>query len=204
MTAQLEFYYDYSSPYGYLASERIEAIVARHNRTIIWRPVLLGAVFKVTGGEPLIQTPLKGEYSMMDFARSAREHNLDYRHPSAFPIASVAASRATLWLRNNEDAELAAKTGALVHALYRAYFFHSRDITSVDTIAEEATGLGIDGAALKSGLADQNVKDALRDEVEHANRKGVFGSPTMIVDGEKFWGHDRLEQLDRWLETGAW
>ena len=87
----IEFYFDFSSPFGYLASQKIEALAAKHGRTVTWRPMLLGAAFKATGGVPLTQIPLKGEYSKRDFYRSARFHGLEYRHPEPFPVSTVAA-----------------------------------------------------------------------------------------------------------------
>src|SRR5690625_5863739 len=79
--AILDFYFDFSSPYGYLAAEQIEALAARHGRRVAWRPFLLGAVFKQIGGQPLVQQPLKGDYSRRDMERSARELELPLRFP---------------------------------------------------------------------------------------------------------------------------
>ena len=100
MAAPIEFWFDFSSPYGYLAAQRIEALAARHGRAVDWRPMLLGVAFKVAGTAPLTEIPLKGEYSKRDFARSARFHGVgDFRMPSRFPIATQAASRILLWAK---------------------------------------------------------------------------------------------------------
>ena len=202
MAEPVEFFFDFSSPYGYLASERIEPIAARHGRTVVWRPILLGAIFKRTGGAPLTEAPLKGEYSLMDFARSAREHGLDFRHPSVFPVGAVAAKRAVVHAR--EDDELAGRTGDLVHALYRAYYVDDRDLRSPEVVLDVAAGIGLDRAALGHAIESQAVKDALRDEVDAALERGVFGSPTVALGDELFWGNDRLDMVDRWLERGGW
>lgn len=204
MSNDIQFYFDYSSPYGYLASERIEAIAGDLGRSVVWRPILLGAIFRITGQAPLIEAPLKGDYSLRDFNRSAREHKLDFRFPDKFPIGAVAASRATVWLRDNEDVQLQHKTGDFIHALYRAYFIDGKDITEPSVVAAEAAALGIDTGDLQSALAGQALKDALKTEVEQAIAAGVFGSPTLIVDNEPFWGHDRLEQMQRWVQLGGW
>src|ERR1044071_5277429 len=96
----LEFYFDVSSPYGYIGSRLIEALAARHGRELEWHPVLLGAVFKLTGAAPLTAMPLKGDYSRRDFARSARFHGItDFRMPSRFPISSQAPARIVVWLK---------------------------------------------------------------------------------------------------------
>ena len=204
MSAPIDFHFDYSSPYGYLASERIEEIAERHGRPLVWRPILLGAIFKVTGGAPLTEAPMKGQYSIMDMRRSAREHGVPFTYPETFPISAVPASRATLWLRDHDDEALAALATPLVHALYRAYYADGRDISESATVLDVAAGTGVDRAALEAALADPAVKTALRTEVDGAIERGVFGSPSCLVDGELFWGHDRLEMLDRWLAAGGW
>ena len=204
MSAPIDFWFDYSSPYGYIASERIEALAARHGRDVDWHPMLLGAVFKITGQRPLTEAPMKGEYSIRDMYRSAREHGIPFAQPSAFPISSVAASRATLWLQTHEDDALVALATPLIHALYRAYYVEGRDISETATVLDVATGVGVERAALEAALGEPRVKALLRDSVDAAIARGVFGSPSFAVDGELFWGNDRLETLDRWLVSGGW
>jgi 2-hydroxychromene-2-carboxylate isomerase len=98
MSAPIEFYFDLSSPYGFLAAQKIEALAAKHGRGVDWRPVLLGAMFRQTGMAPLTEIPLKGEYSKRDFARSARFHGIaGFRQPSRFPIPTQAPARIILW-----------------------------------------------------------------------------------------------------------
>ena len=90
----LEFWFDFSSPYGYLAAQKIESLAARHGRTVDWRPMLLGVAFKAAGTRPLTEVPLKGDYSRRDFERSARFHGVaDFRMPPRFPIPSPPARR---------------------------------------------------------------------------------------------------------------
>jgi 2-hydroxychromene-2-carboxylate isomerase len=195
----IDFYFDFSSPYGYLASTRIDALAAKYGREVRWRPILLGAAFKVTGLPPLPTVPLKGEYSKHDFLRSARFHGVAYKHPSVFPIATQAPARAVCWL----GAEDPAKAKKLAAALYEAYFVRDVNISNPsDTIAVAVT-LGVDGAALAAALNDQAVKDKLRVEVEQSIARGVFGSPFVFVDDEPFWGMDRFDQIERWLEEGG-
>ena len=198
MAQPLEFYFDFSSAYGYLAATKIEAIGARHGRTVTWRPILLGAVFKLTRGQPLPSVPLKGAYSRHDFARSARLLGVPYQAPSKFPIAGQTPSRAFYWVADQDAA--AAKRLAL--ALYRAFFVDDRDISEPAVTVEVAGELGIDKARLAQALDDTAVKDRLRREVDAAIGQGVFGSPYIVVDGEPFWGHDRRPQIERWLEQG--
>jgi 2-hydroxychromene-2-carboxylate isomerase len=201
MPAPIEFYFDFSSPYGYLASEKIEALAARHGREVSWHPVLLGVVFKQTGAMPLLQVPLKGEYSRRDMHRSARFHGVDrFRVPTKFPIPSHAAARVVLWSAQRDPA-LAAR---VVHALYRAYFVDDQDISSPEVAVAVAASCGLDAAEVRAAIEDPSIKEALKRANEQAIAKGVFGSPYIIIDGEPFWGLDRLDQVDRWMATGGW
>jgi 2-hydroxychromene-2-carboxylate isomerase len=200
MPQPLEFYFDFSSPYGYFAATRIEALAARHGRDTVWRPILLGIVFKQTGGQPLPAIPIKGTYALRDIERTARWFGVPYRAPSRFPVSGTAASRAYYWLEPRDRA--AARRLAL--AVFHAYFAEDRDVSSPEVIADIAASMGVERAALLEGVGSAAVKDRLREEVEDAMARGVFGSPYIIADGEPFWGSDRLDQLERWLATGPW
>jgi 2-hydroxychromene-2-carboxylate isomerase len=200
MKSPIEFYFDFSSPYGFLASEKIEALAQKHGRAISWHPILLGVVFKQTGGVPLTQVPIKGDYSKRDMARSARLFGVPFRMPSVFPIATQAPARIVLWARDRDGA-LSAR---LVHSLYRAFFQDDIDISNADAAAGAAAKAGADRSAARAAVDDPAIKDALKRENEQAIAKGVCGSPFVIVDGEPFWGADRLDQVDRWLATGGW
>lgn len=199
MSQPIEFYFDFSSPYGYLASEKIDDLAARHGRKVKWRPILLGVVFKQTGGAPLTMLPLKGEYSLHDFSRSARFLDVPYTHPETFPTNTMHAARAYYWL-HEQDCEAAR---AFAHSVYRAYFRDGRDITDVAVVLELATRHGADRATLAEALNSAALKERLRAECAAALAKGVFGSPYIIVDGEPFFGADRLPQIERWLATGG-
>lgn len=200
MPEPIEFYFDFSSPYGYLAAEQIDAIAERHGRSVTWHPFLLGAVFQETGGRPLLGIPMKGDYARHDLQRSARLIGVPFALPESFPFMSVAACRAYYWMVNQD----AAKAVALAKALYREAFGQGRDIDSPEAVARVCIAEGVDGEALRAALKDPRVKDQLRAEVAAAIAKGVFGSPLIIVDGEVFWGHDRLDQVALWLERGGW
>ena len=193
------FYFDFSSPYGYLAAQRIDALAARHGRTVDWRPMLLGVAFRQTGMAPLTAIPLKGDYSRRDFARSARFHGVDFHMPSRFPIPSQAPGRLVTWLKATEPAAAIP----VAKALYRAYFVDDRDISDAEVAADVAARSGVDRAAARAAMDDPQVKDAFRRDVDEALARGVFGSPYIVVDGEPFWGVDRLDQVDRWLATGG-
>ncbi|MGE5493387.1 MAG: 2-hydroxychromene-2-carboxylate isomerase [Actinomycetota bacterium] len=200
MAEPIEFYFDFSSPYGYLLSEQIDEVAARHGRKVKWRPILLGVVFKATGSAPLTQQfPAKAEYSLRDFERSARFLGVPYRNPSKFPLPTQAAARAYYWLHGQD----CGQARAFAHAVYRALFVEDRDISSPEVVADIAAGLGLDRDQVAAAIQSPEMKDRLKAECDAALVKGVFGSPHVIIDGEPFFGADRLPQIEKWLETGG-
>lgn len=200
MAKPIDFYFDFSSPYGYLAAQRIDEIGEEHGREVAWRPFLLGVVFKTTGAQPLLGIPLKGDYARRDLPRSARLMDIPFTLPKPFPFMSVSACRATYWLSETDPA--AGK--ALAQALYRAAFAEGRSIADPPAVAAVAADLGLDRDEVLAAMQNPRIKDLLKREVDAALRKGVFGSPFIIVDGEPFWGYDRLDDVSVWLETGGW
>ena len=193
--APIEFYFDFSSPYGYLGAQRIETVAAEFGRAVLWRPVLL-----VTGQTPLVSQTMRGPYAARDMARSARKLGVKFALPDAFPFSSVYPCRIFYWLdgRAPEDAK------AYARAVYDAAFAGNKPPAEPEAAAELAVGLGHDRAAVLAGMQDSAIKERLRTEVQQAMDKGVFGSPFFIVDGEPFWGNDRLGEVREWLQTGGW
>jgi 2-hydroxychromene-2-carboxylate isomerase len=198
--APVDFYFEFSSPYGYIAAQLADDFEKRIGRPLAWRPILLGPVFKMTGSAPLTSIPLKGDYSKRDFIRSARLHEVPFRMPDTFPINTVAACRAFYWL-NARDSQ---KAKALAKARYRAFFAENRDISSAAAVAEVAGSLGVDVAALSAALEDPALKEGTKKEVEAAISRGVFGSPFFVIDGEPFWGVDRMPMAEEWVKRGGW
>lgn len=199
MTAAIDFYFDFSSPYGYLMAERIDELAARHGHKVRWRPILLGVVYKTTGAAPLPSIPLKGPYVARDFERSARFLDVRFRIPEVFPVATQHAARAYYWLHDQD----CGRAREFAKAAYRAYFRDGRDISQLDVVADVAAELGNDRAAMLEALQSEGVKQRLKDECTAAVERGVFGSPFVLIGDEPFWGVDRLPQIERWLETGG-
>ena len=200
MATPVEFFFDYSSPYSYIASQAIEQMATRHGRAVDWRPFMLGAVFKVSGGAPLTQLyEPKARYSMRDFERSARFAGLQYRHPDPFPISTVNTARATLWVK----AHAPERTGEFVRTAGRSFFAANRPINDPGVLREIASAVGVDADALEAGIGEQPIKDALKATSDEAIARGVFGAPFVFIDGEAFWGNDRMPQIEQWLERGG-
>ena len=195
----IDFYFDFSSPYGYLAATQINALAARHQRAVTWRPILLGPMFKAAGTAPLIGVPLKGPYSLRDILRTARLLKISYTQPAVFPIGTQNAARAFYWLADRDP----GKAQQFALACYATFFGQGIDISAAEKVADIAAGLGEDRAAVLAVVADPVIKERLKAEIDAALARGVFGSPFMFVDGEPFWGNDRLDQVDAWLRTGG-
>jgi 2-hydroxychromene-2-carboxylate isomerase len=200
MSAPLDFYFEFASPYGYLASTQIDALAARHGRTVVWRPIMLGAAFKQTGARPLMQTPLKGPYLLHDVPRFARLLGVPLRLPPVMPMNSLAASRACVWIAEH-DAERAKR---LAGALFHAHWGEGKDLAAPEAVANVAGGLGVVRNDLLAAVAEPRIKDLLKEQTQAAIERGVFGSPFVFVDGEPFWGVDRLPQVDAWLRRNGW
>lgn len=199
MAEAMDFYFDFSSPYGYFASCRIEELAAKYDRVVDWHPILLGAIFKTTGAMPLSQIPIKGGYAFHDFERTARFHDIPYKRPIIFPISTQAAARAVLWVRGNQGADMAS---TFAKQIYKAYFVDGIDITEPAHLPGIGRRAGIDTAGLADGINSLPIKNLLKSEVELAMARGVFGSPCVIVDDESFWGFDRFDQLTAFLRDG--
>jgi 2-hydroxychromene-2-carboxylate isomerase len=197
--APIAFYFDFSSPYGYIAGRLINDIAAKHGRSVLWKPILLGAIFKLTGMQPLTAIPLKGDYGRRDFARTARLHGISFTMPDPFPFSGINANRAFYWVEKS-DPDLARE---LAKALYDAAF-NGGDISTVPAVADIAASKGIDRESITAGMAAPDIKDRTRAATDEAIARGVFGSPFFIIDGEPFWGADRMDQIEKWLETGGW
>ena len=197
----LDLFFDFVSPYGWVGAEHIGAIAASFGRRVMWRPFLLKVTVRETMGlPPPLDTPLKGVYLMHDIKRTLRLHGLSLAANARFGFSSAPASRAVLWAR----AVSPQSVEPLILALYRAHWMHGRDISDTAAILDVVASLGLSRADAATALATDGVKSALRDETMLAIDRGVFGSPTIGVDDELFWGADRLHMIEKWLETGGW
>ncbi|MEO7010101.1 MAG: 2-hydroxychromene-2-carboxylate isomerase, partial [Caldimonas sp.] len=184
--------------YSYIASEWIEALAARHRRTVTWKAILLGATFQAAELKSPVSHPLKREYSMHDFERSARFAGVPLKMPEKFPIPTQNAARVFWWLQQRGD--LSASHWAR-HCL-RAYFARGVDLSDAAALQTLATEFGLDAAQAVAVWNDPQWKARLKAANDAAIGLGVFGAPFFMIDGEPFWGNDRRAQIERWLEKG--
>jgi len=202
MTAPLDFYFAFGSPPGYFAAHRIDALAARHGREVVWHALDLREVFAEEGLKPTIAYPRKGAYHRRDWARTARLHEIPFAGPPAGAQSpSPVGGLLFYWFADRGGAD-AAK--AFTRTAMQAYFAEQLPTARPEVMAEIVRACGEDPEAARSALDDPAWRDRLARESRAAADAGVWGSPHIVVDGEPFWGHDRLEQVDLWLERGGW
>lgn len=201
MNKPVEFYFDFSSPYGYLASLKSHEIERESGREVVYRPYLMGAVFKTTGRRPLADHPLVWDYARRDIERCARRIGTPFSLPEPFPVVTASACRAFYWTEEKEGHEAARD---LAHRLYAAYFVEGRDISSREVVIAVAAGETHDADVVAGALEDEAIRQRLRDITAQSAQRGIFGSPFFLVDGEPFWGHDRIADVIEWSRRGGW
>jgi 2-hydroxychromene-2-carboxylate isomerase len=197
--APIDFYFDFSSPYSYIAAQWIDALANRHGRAVRWHAVLLGATFQAAELRPPVAHPIKGEYAYRDFARSARFAGVPYVQPQPFPIPTQNAARVFGWLNDSAEPALAM---AWARAALRAYFTEGVALDNPAALKALAARQGLDADAAEAAWGDPTWKLRLKQVNEAAIAAGVFGAPFFIIDGEPFWGNDRRAQIERWLSDG--
>lgn len=199
MKDPLRFWFDFSSPYSYIANEWVDAVAARHGRRVQRHAILLGATFQAAELKPPVAYPLKGSYSLRDFERSARFAGLPYQPPPVFPLPTQNAARVFWWLADTQGAEAAA---AWATAGLRAMFVRQVPLHEPAALKALAAEQGLDPEATEAVWNDPAWKARLKQANDDAIASGVFGAPFVSVDGEPFWGNDRRPQIERWLESG--
>lgn len=195
--APIRFWFDFISPFGYVASLRIDDIAARHGRTVDWCVLLLGVtVLKVMGLPAVPQTPLKGAYAARQLQRHLRRAGITLaRDPNAAPMNPLPSARAFAWLRAHatEHAKPAAR------AIFHAYWREGRAMDDGAQLRQVLVAAGVPGAVVERALGSAEAASLLRADVDAAIAAGAFGSPYFIADDEPFFGVDNLELLDEWL-----
>jgi 2-hydroxychromene-2-carboxylate isomerase len=195
--ARLEMWFDFASPYSFVAMERLPALAREAGVPFALRPFLLGPIFQDQGwnDSPFRLFPAKGEYMMRDVARLTDKYGIAYRRPSAFPRMSVLSARLALL---GQDQLWCVD---FCQVAFRANFVHDRDIQSPDVMRDVLQGLALDADALLEQARGEAAKDALRKQVDRARELGIFGAPMCLVGGEMFWGNDRVDDAIAWAVT---
>lgn len=189
----LQFWFEFASPYTYIAAERIEALAEKAGVTVTWKPFLLGPVFHALGTKPPAESqPWKVPYIWRDIERLSEKYGLPVHPPSKHPRFTLLAARVAL-------VGLSGDWGVdFVKKVFRANFTEDRDIADKKVIGEILHSLGQPAEAVLAHATSPDIKQQLRQQTEQAIQLGIFGSPTFLVGDEMFWGQDRLEDAIAW------
>lgn len=188
--ARLHVWFDYSCPYAYLASTQVEALAKRTNADLVWEPMLLGGVFRANDTPQNlfnVLSPQKAAHNGNDMMRWADLFGVELKMPSAHPMRTVEALRATLATKIDPN---------VIHGFYRAYWIENRPPSEKETLTDVLRKAGHDPAILET-LGE--FKEDLRKRTDHAIALGIFGAPSFVVDGEMWWGQDRMDFVERAL-----
>ncbi len=188
----IEFFFDCSSPWTYLAFHNIQPIAKEAGATITWRPILVGGLFNAVNPSVYAArenpVPAKARYMLKDLGDWARLAGLTIKMPpSVFPVNSVKAMRGCLWL------EPQGRLVPFATAVFDAYWGDDRDISQDEVLADICARVGVDPQKFFAGISEPAIKDRLKANTEEAARRGAFGSPTIFLDGaDMYFGNDRL------------
>lgn len=201
MNKSIEFWVSLGSPSAYLASQRIEAIAQRHGRTVTWRPFNIRAVMAQEGIKPNVTYALKGRYQRHDWERTARLRGIPYRFPEPFGRSTLAAMTAFYGIQDRLGHDRAR---TFADRVMKAYFVENRAVDQPEVLVEIGKAAGLPEDVVRDSLDDPRAAALLEEATQEAVAKGIWGAPFMGVDGEIFWGEDRLDQMDLWLQRGGW
>lgn len=188
MQKQVEFYFDFGSPYSYLAYKALPAIAAARGAQIAWRPMLLGGVFKATGNHSPVEIPAKGKWLQQDLQRWAARYGAVFRHNPHFPINTLVLMRGAVGMQMR-----GSDFPRYVATVFRAMWAEPRNLGDPVELAAVLRQAGFDADAFQAMVNDAAVKEQLKKNTEEAVARGVFGAPTFFVGEEMYWGQDRLE-----------
>lgn len=193
MNKQIEFFFDVGSPASYLAWTQLPALAERHGATLVYRPMLLGGVFQATGNQSPASIEAKGAYSRIDFQRYAQRYGVTLKHNPYFPINTLQLMRGAQALLETEQLV------PYLTAVFTAMWVDEQDMGQPEVVGKVLAAADFDPAQLMAHLSDPVVKQGLKDTTEEAVRRGIFGAPTLFVDGDMFFGQDRLDFVEEKL-----
>jgi len=194
MARTLEFYFDYGSPYSYLADTQVEAVAKRAGAQLVRKPMLLGGVFKSTGNQSPAELPAKSKWSAFDMPMWARYYGVPFNRNPHFPVNTLAL------MRGAAAAQIDGVFEKYHPAMFKAMWVDGRNLNDIKEVAAVLTAAGLDANKFGQRLQDQDVKDRLKSTTDDAVARGVFGAPTMFVDDKMFFGNDRLPFVEMALK----
>jgi len=194
MARTLEFYYDYGSPYSYLADTQVEAIAKRAGATLVRKPMLLGGVFKATSNASPMTVEQKSKWSAFDLPMWAKHYGVPFQRNLFFPVNTLAL------MRGAAAAQIDGLFERYHPAVYKAMWVDGRNLNDIAEVAKVLTTAGLDAQKFGNRIQDQDVKDRLKVTTDEAVARGVFGAPTSFVGDMMFFGNDRLPFVEMALK----
>ncbi len=196
MSKTLEFYYDFGSPTAYLAHKRLGQLSAQYPLEVIYKPMLLGGVFKATDNTSPVAIPAKGAYMMAhDLPRFVRRYGVELNPNPFFPINTLNLMRMAI------AAEQLDCQTAFIEAMFNAVWVQEKNMGDTEVVEQVLTAQGLEAAKLLEMAQDPAIKAALIAATEAAVERGIFGTPTLFMDGEMYFGQDRLDFVQEALDT---
>lgn len=193
MTKTVEFLFDFGSPTSFLAYKQLPKIAARHGARIMWTPILLGGVFKATGNTSPAMVPAKARYMNGDLARFAKRYGIVLNFNSHFPVNTLPLMRGAVAYQSTPQFDI------YVNAMFDAMWAHPRNLNDQNEITHVLKDIRIDPSDFLARIERADVKEKLKANTEGAVARGVFGAPTFFVNGEMFFGQDRLDFVEEHL-----
>ncbi|ROZ77417.1 2-hydroxychromene-2-carboxylate isomerase [Ramlibacter sp. WS9] len=197
MTKTVEFYFDVGSPAAYLAWMQLPRLAAETGARVAYKPMLLGGVFQATGNQSPMTIAAKGRYVMMDLERFAQRDGVPFSHNAFFPINTLTLMRGATGLQMRDPSRMVA----FVDAVYRAIWVEGKNMNDPVVVAQVLGVAEFDPAQLLALAGDPEVKERLKAVTQDAVVRGVFGAPTFFVDGQMYWGQDRLDFVQQALKA---
>ncbi len=199
MAARLEFFFDYGSPYSYLADTQLPALAARTGAELLYRPMLLGGVFKATGNRSPALEPVenKRRYGTLELRRWVAHYGVPFRGNPFFPIDTLRLMRTAVAAQRERVFE------RLHRVVFPAFWAQERNLGDPDVLREVLEGAGLDAKRLAARAEDPEIKAELRATTEEAVARGAFGAPSFYVGDQLFFGNDRLPFVERALRGEA-
>ena len=193
---RVEFFFDVGSPYSYLAYRQLPKIASAKGADIVWRPMLLGAVFQAAGNASPATIPMKSSHLTVDLERWAKYFNVPFKSNPHFPINTLQLMRGAIGMQMRGEEEFQR----YLSTIFSAMFEHPRNLGNPEELAAALEAGGISPALFMELIADDKVKQALKKNTDEAISRGVFGAPTFFIGHDMYWGQDRLHFVEQALD----
>ena len=187
MIKSFDFYFDFGSPYTFLAHKQIREIEKENSIKIRYMPILLGAILKLAGTKANVDIPIKGKYMIKDCKLCAEKYNIQFKFNSYFPIISLNLMRCVLVAEKNDFAQI------FINKVFDSIWIDGIDLNDNTIVEKLLINLDINPKTFLMDAVEPKIKDELKKRTDDAYNKGIFGVPTFIVNNKIFWGQDRLE-----------